>query len=278
MRSAKRGPLLIFCVLVALSASIQPAAAMARSVKQEKRAIYCPTPTSIMLHSSDAVYGMQWLARTIETKGLQTMTYRQVSDLWKRGLCPPENAILISLDDLGTSWLRQEFKDMIRVFTTKGFVLTLGVVTGTMESSQKEEIWDYLRGLEVQGVEIASHSARHNLLEKIKEEDLKVESEDSYRMLCEQLRRCPVTFILPFGRGSENDRVMEVLKEEYTNIVSIQAPRVFGAVPLLFKRIPLVKEENNPREPKLGAPYFIQMQVKDRDFTPHTYPFRTEAQ
>ena len=278
MECAKRHLLLLLCVLAALLASVQPVEAMRSTVTQTKRRVFCPTPTSIMLHSADAVYGMKWLVRTIEKNGLQTLTYRQVSSLWKQGLCPPANTILVSLDDLGTSWLRKEFRDMIRVFTDKGFVLTLGVVTGTEESPQSETIWDYLKDLDAQGVEIASHSARHSLLEKLNEEDLRFESEESYRMLCQRLGRCPVTFILPFGRGSESKQVMSVLKEEYTNIVSIQAPKVFGTQPLLFKRIPLVKQENNPLEPKLGTPYFMQTQTYNPSIKPPKQPYRTEPQ
>ena len=278
MECAKRYLLLLLCVLAAFSASVQPAEAMRSTVTQTKRWVFCPTPTSIMLHSADAVYGMKWLVRTIEKNGLQTLTYRQVSSLWKQGLCPPANTILVSLDDLGTGWLRKEFRDMIRVFTDKGFVLTLGVVTGTEESPQSETIWDYLKDLDAQGVEIASHSARHSLLEKLNEEDLRFESEESYRILCQRLGRCPVTFILPFGRGSESKRVMSVLKEEYTNIVSIQAPKIFGTQPLLFKRIPLVEQENNPREPKLGAPYFMQTQTHNPSIKPPKQPYRTEPQ
>ncbi|HSN93494.1 MAG TPA: polysaccharide deacetylase family protein [Anaerolineaceae bacterium] len=262
MQRLKRHLILIFCILAVLSANVQPATASStKPTTQLPRKVLCPTPPSIMLHSADGVFGMQWLVRTIEKHSLQTMTYRQVSDLWKRGLCPPENTILVSLDDLGSNWLRKEFRDMIQVFTEKGLVLTLGLVTGTEKSPQNQVIWDYLRSLDAKGIEIASHSARHSMLEKLNEKDLRLESEESYRVLCEQLKRCPVTFILPFGKSSENSNVMNVLKATYTNIVSIQAAKIYGNLPLLFKRIPLVKQENNPGEPKLGAPFFIQNQV-----------------
>ena len=278
MQRAKRHLLRVFCVLAALLAYVQPAEATKSSATSVRRKVICPTPTSIMLHSADGVYGMRWLVRTIESKALHTMTYRQVSYLWQKGLCPPENTILVSLDDLGSNWLRQEFKDMIAVFTAKGFVLTLGVVTGTQDDPQNLDIWNYYRELETQGVELASHSAMHSLLEKINEEDLRLESEESYYILCEQLGHCPVTFILPFGMGAQNKSVMNVLKERYTNIVSIRAPKVYGNLPLLFKRIPLVQQDDNPREPKLGAPFFIQTHTKAPSITAPKHPYRTEPQ
>ena len=278
MQRAKRHLLRVFCVLAALLAYVQPAEATKSSATSVRRKVICPTPTSIMLHSADGVYGMRWLVRTIESKALHTMTYRQVSYLWQKGLCPPENTILVSLDDLGSNWLRQEFKDMIAVFTAKGFVLTLGVVTGTQDDPQNLDIWNYYRELETQGVELASHSAMHSLLEKINEEDLRLESEESYYILCEQLGHCPVTFILPFGLGAQNKSVMNVLKERYTNIVSIRAPKVYGNLPLLFKRIPLVQQDDNPREPKLGAPFFIQTHTKAPSITAPKHPYRTEPQ
>lgn len=270
--------LLFFCILAMFLAKWQPVAAMNSTINQNFHLRVCPTPPSIMLHSLDGVYGMRWLARTIEKNGLQTLTYRQVSDLYQRGLCPPENAILISLDDLGTSWLRKEFRDMISIFTEKGYVLTLGVVTGTEDTLQSAEIWDYFKGLQAQGVEIASHSARHSLLEDLNEAGLKAESEDSYQMLCDRLERCPVTIILPFGRGTENSQVLKVLGEKYTNIVSIPAPRVFGGEQLVFKRIPLVQQDDNPLEPKLGAPYFFQPQKQESELKPRTQLIMTEAQ
>jgi hypothetical protein len=231
-----------------------------------------------MLHSADGVYGMRWLVRTIEKHELQTMTYRQISQLYQRGLCPPENAILVSLDDLGSTWLRQEFRDMIAVFTEKGYVLTLGVVTGTKTSPQSMEIWDYLKGLQDQGLEIASHSASHTFLIKQAEPTVRAESEDSYQILCQKLLSCPMTFILPFGLGSESSTVLKVLGEKYTNIVSIAAPRTFGGDLLLFKRIPLVEQDDNPREPKLGAPFFIQPKKRIDNLPPKTQPNKTEVQ
>lgn len=278
MWPAKRRLLFILCVLALLLASWQPAAAMSAAKDQIPRMRFCPTPPSIMLHSADGVYGMRWLVRSIEKYGLQTMTYRQVSDLYQRGLCPPKNSILVSLDDLGTSWLRQEFTDMIAVFTDQGYVLTLGVVTGTETSPQSTEIWDYLKSLQAQGLEIASHSARHSLLNKLDDSDLQAESEDSYQMLCDRLERCPVTFILPFGRGSESKQVLKVLGEKYINIVSIAAPKIFAGDFLLFKRIPLVEQDDNPREPKLGAPFFIQAHTQESKLPSQTQPNNTEAQ
>jgi len=278
MKRVKRYLFLLFCVFAVLANKVQPAAAFQNPEKQLPRKILCPTPPGIMLHSADGVYGMRWLVRSIEKYGLQTMTYRQVSDLYQRGLCPPKNSILVSLDDLGTSWLRQEFTDMIAVFTDQGYVLTLGVVTGTETSPQSTEIWDYLKSLQAQGLEIASHSARHSLLNKLDDSDLQAESEDSYQMLCDRLERCPVTFILPFGRGSESKQVLKVLGEKYINIVSIAAPKIFAGDFLLFKRIPLVEQDDNPREPKLGAPFFIQAHTQESKLPSQTQPNNTEAQ
>lgn len=276
MESFKRFLLLFYCFLTALSADLYPAAATGPTAIQVKKKVLCPTPPGIMLHSADGVYGMQWLVRTIEKHKLQTMTYRQVSDLWFKGLCPPGNIILVSLDDLGSNWLRKEFKDMIQVFTDKGYVLTLGVVTGTQDDPQNLDIWNYLRGLETLGIEVASHSARHSLLGDLTEDDIRLESQESYYILCEQLGHCPVTFILPFGRGAESPLVLEVLKESYLNVVSILAPKLYGNLPLLYKRIPLVQQENNPSEPKLGAPYFIEMPLAIHPLEQRKDPNRME--
>jgi len=69
----------------------------------------CHTPMSLMLHSSFGPERMQQLAREILVRGLKTTTYREVAEGLRRGECPGWNSLVVSLDDLGTDWLRPIF-------------------------------------------------------------------------------------------------------------------------------------------------------------------------
>ncbi|NIS82724.1 MAG: hypothetical protein GTO14_21560, partial [Anaerolineales bacterium] len=118
----------------------------------------CPTPLSLMLHSSYGAQRMHELARQIIRSDLTTSTYRQILEDLKKGDCPDPNTIVVSLDDLGSSWLRPDFKSMIKAFTDRDLVLVVGVI---VRGPQDPVIWAYLRGLEAQGIEVASHTIDH---------------------------------------------------------------------------------------------------------------------
>lgn len=179
---------------------------------------------------------MRELAQVIIDNGLQTITYRTMMEGINKGLCPPDNAIIVSLDDMGTSWLRPVFKDMIKEFTDSGLVLVAGVVT---HSEQDPEIWEYLRQIEAQGIEVASHSINHLTLTAISEPAVEEEMIGSYDMICEYLGTCPITFILPGGHGVDDPRIYDMASGYYDILIGIQGGRAFGSEPPYYLgRIP----------------------------------------
>jgi len=201
----------------------------------------CNTPKSLMLHSAYGETRMKELAQAIIDNGLQTITYQQMSADVLQGICPPENAIIVSLDDMGTSWLRPVFKDMIKAFTDRGLVLVAGVVT---HSEQDPEIWDYLREIEAQGIEVASHSINHLTFTAINDQALEEEILGSYDMICDLLGTCPISLILPGGHGEDDPRIYEITKGSYMFLAGIQGGRVFSGVPPYYLgRIPPNNED-----------------------------------
>ena len=189
-----------------------------------------------MLHSAYGEIRMRELAQVIIDNGLQTITYRSVMEGINNGVCPPDNAIIVSLDDMGTSWLRPVFKDMIKEFTDRGLVLVAGVVT---HSEQDPEIWEYLRQIQALGIEVASHSINHLTLTAISEPAVEEEMIGSYDMICDYLGTCPITFILPGGNGEDDPRIYETASGYYAFIVGIQGGRSFSSVPPYYLgRIP----------------------------------------
>jgi peptidoglycan/xylan/chitin deacetylase (PgdA/CDA1 family) len=191
---------------------------------------------SLMLHSAYGEKRMRDLAQVIIDNGLQTITYRMMMDGINNGVCPPENAIIVSLDDMGTSWLRPVFKDMIKEFTDKGLVLVAGVVT---HSEQDPGIWAYLHQIENLGIEVASHSINHLTFTSISDQALEKEITGSYEMICEHLGTCPITLILPGGHGGDDPRVYDIADGHYAFLVGIQGGRAFSAAPPYYLgRIP----------------------------------------
>ena len=188
---------------------------------------HCSTPMTLMLHSSFGSSRMQELADQIQRADLVTMTYRDILEYLLQGQCPPNNAIIVSIDDLGSHWLRNDFKEMIHVFTDRNLVLVVGLI---VHGPQNPEIWDYLRELDEMGVEIASHSIDHYNLPQLSYEAIQRQVVGSYEIICEYLGKCPLTLILPFGNIDSDGTILEIAAD-YTFVVGIQGGRTFNGKP-----------------------------------------------
>ncbi|MGD8603287.1 MAG: polysaccharide deacetylase family protein [Anaerolineales bacterium] len=177
---------------------------------------------------------MQQLAEAIIDRGWVTITYRQAAEMMSHRQCPPPGAVIVSIDDLGTTWLRPEFKAMIQVFLDRGLTMVLGVVVG---GQQDPEIWEYLRGLESYGVEIASHTISHFNLPELEDEALAYEIQGSYDVICQWLDRCPITLILPFGNGLWDERIPQAASD-YLFVAGIPGgTEINGGAPYYLGRI-----------------------------------------
>ncbi len=195
----------------------------------------CRTPMSLMLHSAFGAERMASLADEILDNNLRTITYRELFQTIAAGSCPDDNVILVSIDDLGSNWLRYDFIDMIQVFTERNLVLTAGVVT---KGPQNEDNWAYFREIDSLGIEIASHSMNHYDLSIISDEALDEEVNGSYQIICEYLGKCPQTLIIPFGKLDAEGRVVQAASA-YDMLISIQdGKEISGSPPYLLGRIP----------------------------------------
>ena len=208
--------------------------------------LHCRVPRSLMLHSAFGAQRMTELADAIERRGLQTTTYRRVLDGLQGGQCPPQDAIIVSIDDLSTRWLRPDFREMIQVFIDRGMVLVLGVV---VQEPQDPALWDEYRRLETLGMEMASHTLDHLALSAQPSDELTRQISGSYRQLCEHLEHCPVSLVPPFGAIDGQGRVLTAATE-YAFVVGIQAGRSFEAeFPAYVGRIP---PDNDDQDRTMG--------------------------
>ena len=194
----------------------------------------CSTPRSLMLHSNFGAERMEALAEEIVRQGLKTITYEQVADRLAHGMCPPPDAMIVSLDDLGVAWLHPVFKDMIEAFTRRGLTLVLAVV---VRPPYDPPVWEYLRELQRGGVEIASHTVDHADLAVLAPEALAFQLHQSFVALCTNLDRCPRTIVLPYGAIDGHGRVMQAARD-YTFVVGIAGGKTYeGEGPYYLGRI-----------------------------------------
>jgi peptidoglycan/xylan/chitin deacetylase (PgdA/CDA1 family) len=188
-------------------------------LKPEIRKTYprCQTPRSLMLHTHFGLQNMRALAEAIDEHDLQTITYRETWELMRAGECPPENAIIVSLDDLSTARVNPTLQKMIETFTDRDLQLVVGVV---LRTPYAPDVWEYLQELENSGVEIASHTIDHLNLPTCSDTELFHQISDSYELICSHLGRCPVSLIVPFGSMDTTGRIMHY-SHQYVFVVGI---------------------------------------------------------
>ncbi len=221
-------------VTVTATATPTPLPTATPTPKPAELDVQCYTPMSLMLHTGFGKERMEALADQIILNDLQTITYGDVLLYLQSGECPPENAIIVSIDDLGTNWLQPNFKYMIQAFLERDLKLVVGAV---VQDPQNPIIWEYLQTVAGQGVEIASHTVHHYQLSALTDEALDDEISGSFVIICENLEHCPISLILPFGDGYLDERVM-VVAEEYIFVVGIAKGLTFeGSPPYYVGRI-----------------------------------------
>jgi len=187
----------------------------------------CRTPRSLMLHSHYGVERMQALANGIIAADMQTLTYQDILEGLRRGECPSENGIVVSLDDVSTSWIDPIFKEMIGAFTERGLVLVVAVI---VREPQDPEAWTYLRALHELGVEIASHTLDHPNLPELSQIEMEEQISGSYRAICKNQGVCPVSLVVPYGSMDYGGRIMQAAWE-YSFVVGIAGGLTISGTP-----------------------------------------------
>jgi len=175
------------------------------------------TPPSLMLHSEDLPQ-LTNLLPMLEQAGYQALTYENYYEalLNKRPLRDP---ILLSLDDLGITYLSPGQKGMILAMDKIGMCGTLGIVTRGTRKEAKTEIWQYLKRLQDKGWELAIHTENHVSLPPVSEATLRYQIKEPYDEILEATGKAPVSLILPYGivtkkgTGEMDQRIFQVCKE-----------------------------------------------------------------
>lgn len=106
--------------------------------------------------------------------------------------------LVISIDDVGTSWIRREHLQIIEDLRNANMPSVIGLQPN-LESGDGGQYWDLIRQLHQEGWEIASHTINHYNLPKLSQEQLRSELEQSAQRIEEGIGEAPLTLIVPFG-------------------------------------------------------------------------------
>ena len=152
--------------------------------------------------------------------------------------------LIISIDDVGTSWIRSEHLHIIEDLREANMPSVIALQPNT-EPSKGGQYWDLIMELHQEGWEIASHTINHYNLPGLSKEQLRNEFRESAKRIEDGVGEAPVTLIVPFGdiySGNlyqETDkRIFEVANEAgYKFVVGIGGGRrIEGDPPYYFGR------------------------------------------
>jgi len=173
-------------------------------------------PPSLMLHSA-YMSETESLANELFNQGYTGITYKDYYERLKNDTLPGK-PILISIDDLSSSWLRDDFRQMIDILANGGYLGTLGIVTNGTRDESDPELWSYYKDLADRGWELAIHGEDHVLLPWQTDVELRRQIEEPYQEILLNTGYRPETLILPFGvmegpEGQVDERIFKVSEE-----------------------------------------------------------------
>ncbi|MBI4225574.1 polysaccharide deacetylase family protein [Candidatus Roizmanbacteria bacterium] len=163
------------------------------------------TPSSLMLHSKDGP-NVHALAQLL-VKKYRSLTYKSFyASLIAGKITGNKPPVLISIDDLGVTYLNPAFMRMIEAFAKQGLVGTLGIVTRGKPEEARPEIWEYLIGCQNLGWELAIHTEDHALLPSLGDRQLEFEIAQPFMDIQAATGVAPTTLLLPYGAVNKPNR------------------------------------------------------------------------
>jgi peptidoglycan/xylan/chitin deacetylase (PgdA/CDA1 family) len=174
-------------------------------------------PPTIMLHSKDRwklINILAWLKHNNYT----SLTYRDLINVIQGNATLPDNPIILTIDDIGTSYILPYYMAMIEYVDKAGYQGVVGVVTHATPTENPAN-WATLRAMADRGWQIDTHTTHHHLLPQVKTVDeLRTEIVDSAKMIVDGTGQQPISLIVPYAnlylRGGKYDqRIFDVSAE-----------------------------------------------------------------
>jgi len=173
-------------------------------------------PPSLMLHSKD-LSQLPNLIPLIVNSGYEATTYEQYYKKLLNGE-KPTTPLLISIDDIGITYMNPAFKRIIEIMDKARMVGTLGIVTRGERNEAKTDIWKYLAEKQKNGWELAIHTEDHTSLPFLTDRELRFQIKETYEEIANATGKSPNSLILPYGNvnsklGGTDRRIFDVCKE-----------------------------------------------------------------
>ncbi len=106
--------------------------------------------------------------------------------------------LIISIDDVGTSWIRKEHLDMFEYLDNRCMRAVIGIQPDK-RISEYDHYWQILLNLSENGWELATHTITHPPLTRVSKQRVDYEVGESCNRIEEAVGRKPITLIAPFG-------------------------------------------------------------------------------
>ncbi len=201
-----------------------------------------------MLHSANESL-LTKLVPLLDKAGYTALPYTEYYDRLRRNSLP-ENPILISIDNIGTSWLNPAYIRMIDTMNEFNMRGTIGIVTRGAREDVHPEIWEYLKKIADSGWELALHTEDHAALGPLSERVIRYQVGECYYKITQATGLKPKTLILPYGSwtipntDTPNSDILKVARDfDLVWVVGIKGGKeIVGKPPYYVGRIPPAKD------------------------------------
>lgn len=149
--------------------------------------------------------GLEAHLKYFKENGYQVVLVDELLDYFDIGKPLPPKAVALTFDD---GW-REHYRNAFPILKKYGVQATFFVPTGWVGQPEIMS-WDEMREMSGAGMVFGSHSVSHPHLDKLSEDDLKKELQESKKSLEEHLGK-KVDYIA-YPAGMYNDRVIEAVK------------------------------------------------------------------
>ena len=213
------------------------------TLSQREKERLC-VPPSIMLHSKNVAGLKSQLIPWLVEQGYATITYADYARILDGTQRRPRRAVILSIDDVPTDWIRSEFKAMVAELLKAKLTTALAVNTTQAPEAQKPSPtapWQVLRDWQAAGSELDSHGTEHlnqkywaaRALEgnRLGDERLRYLIDESFRRLEAGLGRAPMALILPFGIPEAETPELEVVRARVREAGGDRAGRFIVGIP-----------------------------------------------
>lgn len=164
------------------------------------------TPPTLMLHTRDR-WKLDQLVKLLNEEGYTSINYAMLLSAIEGKSKLPARPVILSIDDLGASYIQPYFLEMADVIEGAGHRGVFGVVVNEAANHTPKN-WARLRELSDRGWEMDSHTCTHRSLPRITTQpEMDFEIIDSVKRLEDGIGKRPIALLAPYGNVYSHHRL-----------------------------------------------------------------------